>query len=52
MVRDLRDLGTWTGEPLEIAIDLSAAEANDACVILLQEGKTGRILSAVTMELP
>ena len=52
VVRDLRDLGTWTGEPLEIAIDLSAAEANDACVILLQEGKTGRILSAVTMELP
>ena len=50
VVRDLRELGTWNGEALELALDLSDVGENDACVVLLQEGKTGRILSAVAME--
>ena len=52
VVRDLRVLGTWTGEAMVLDLDLAAAGAHDACVVLLQQGTNGPILSAVAMELP
>jgi len=52
VVRELRPLGTWKGEALEVALDLSGADDNDGCAILLQTGTTGPILSALAMTLP
>jgi len=57
VVREFRPLGKWSGEALDITLDLSAADGHDACAVLLQAdtpraGATGPILSAVTMALP
>ena len=53
VVRELEELGTWTGEELVIPLDLAAAEAagRAGCAVFVQQGRAGRILGAAKMEL-
>ena len=53
VVREFRKIGTWTGERLEIPLDLqaSAAAGRDGCAVLLQSGGTGPIIGAAMMEI-
>ena len=51
VVRDFRKIGSWTGAPLEIPLDLAAAAANDSCAVLLQSGENGPMLGAARMDL-
>ncbi len=53
VVRELRKIGSWNGERLEIKLDLDIAQeqGRDGCAILVQEHGSGRILGAVKMDL-
>ena len=53
VVRALKPIATWTGEPLELPLDLAAAaaEGRDGCAIIVQQGETGHVLGALQMEL-
>jgi hypothetical protein len=53
VVREIRRLGTWTGEPLELTVGLAglSAEERDGCVVLLQPNEVGPILGAVKVPL-
>ena len=53
VVREFVDVGTWVGEPMEIAIDLQAAldRGRAGCAVLLQQGETGAIIGAAAMPL-
>ena len=53
VVRTFERLGTWTGERLEIPLDLSraAARGRDGCAVIVQEGRSGPILGASAMPL-
>ena len=54
VVRRLTAIGTWTGQPMEVPLDLdrAAAEGRDGCAILVQQGRTGPILGAIKMAVP
>lgn len=54
VVREMSSLGTWDGSEVTIPIDLEAASASgrDSCAILVQQGRTGKILGAAMMDLP
>ncbi len=51
VVRELKELGTWTGKELVIPISTAAAESagRGGCVIIVQDGKAGPILGAAQM---
>jgi len=53
VVRELEELAVWTGERLEIPVDLArvAALGRDGCAILVQQGRTGPIIGAAAMPL-
>jgi hypothetical protein len=53
VVRELVDLGTWTGEAMEIPLDLSDAAAlgRAGCAVLVQQGRTGPILGAAVIHI-
>ncbi len=53
VVRELVDLGTWTGEAMEIPLDLSdaAAMGRAGCAVLVQQGRTGPILGAAVIHI-
>ena len=53
VVRELEELAVWTGERLEIPVDLARAAAlgRDGCAILVQQGRTGPIIGAAAMPL-
>jgi hypothetical protein len=53
VVRELVDLGTWTGEAMEIPLDLSdaAAMGRAGCAVLVQQGRTGPILGATVIHI-
>ena len=53
VVRELVELGTWTGEALVLPLDLAAAEAagRAGCAVIVQEGRNGPVLGAVKMDL-
>jgi hypothetical protein len=53
VVRELVRLGTWTGERLEIPIDLAGAmeRGRSGCAVLVQQGQTGPILGAAEVPL-
>ena len=53
VVREMDAIGHWTGEPLEIALDLegAAAAGRDGCAVLVQTGGTGPVLGAAMMML-
>jgi hypothetical protein len=53
VVRELVDVGTWTGEELVIPLDLSnaAAQGRAGCAVLVQQGRTGPILGATVIHI-
>jgi hypothetical protein len=53
VVRELQEIAQWTGERLEIPIDLeqAAARGRAGCAILVQQGRTGPILGAAALSL-
>ena len=53
VVRELEELAVWTGERLEIPVDLArvAALGRAGCAILVQQGRTGPIIGAAAMPL-
>ena len=53
VVREMDAIGLWTGEPLEIALDLAGAAAagRDGCAVIVQAGGTGPVLGAAMMTL-
>lgn len=54
VVRDLRRIGTWRGEALEIPVSMSAArgEGRGGCAVIVQQGAAGPILGAANMHFP
>jgi hypothetical protein len=53
VVRELVELGHWTGERLEIPVDMEqmAERGRSGCAILVQQGRTGPILGAAAWSL-
>jgi len=53
VVRQFERLGTWTGQMLEIPLDLGAAAARgrDGCAVIVQDGRYGPVLGAAAMPL-
>lgn len=53
VVREMEQIGTWTGEELRLPVDLAAAAARgrDGCAIIVQAGASGRVLGAIAMNL-
>ncbi len=53
VVRSFERLGTWTGERLEIPLDLNPprARGRDGFAVIVQQGRYGPILAAATMNL-
>ena len=54
VVREIRAIGTWTGQPLDIALPLSTlfaanGDGNDGCVIIVQQDGFGQVLGARRM---
>jgi hypothetical protein len=54
VVRIFERLGTWTGEAMEIPVDLKAAgvSGHDRCAIIVQEGRNGPVLAAAAIDIP
>lgn len=53
VVRELRPLGTWTGEAKTFPLDLAAARADGrgGCAVMVQQGRGGPILGAAVIDL-
>ena len=53
VVRELRPLGTWTGEARVFPLDMAAAraEGRGGCAILVQQGRGGPIIGAAILDL-
>ena len=53
VVRELKPIGQWTGDRLELTVDLAgaAAEGRAGCAVIVQQGATGAVLGAVKMDL-
>ena len=55
VVRDLREIGAWTGHPLELRLPASLLTSGeggrDGCVVIVQEDGFGRVLGARRMAL-
>ena len=55
VVRDLREIGAWTGLPLELRLPASLLTSGeggrDGCVVIVQEDGFGRVLGARRMAL-
>lgn len=54
VVRDLRAVGTWTGEPREFTVDLAdeVMRGFENCALILQSGRAGPVITALSMPLP
>jgi hypothetical protein len=56
VVRELRQIGIWSGQPLDIrlpahVLTTSDGKGNDGCVIIVQEKEFGRVLGVARMPL-
>ncbi|MPZ09607.1 MAG: DUF1223 domain-containing protein [Kiloniellaceae bacterium] len=53
VVREMRALGTWTGEAKVFPLDLQAAraEGRGGCAIIVQQGRGGPVLGAAVFDL-
>ncbi len=53
VVRSFERVGTWTGDRIEIPLDLSDAQARgrDGCAVIVQQGRYGPVLGAAAMNL-
>jgi hypothetical protein len=53
VVRSFERLGTWMGEALDIPLNMgnAAARGRSGCAVIVQEGRSGRIIGAAVMML-
>jgi len=51
-VRSLERIGTWTGEALDLPVAADSASGDGGIAVLLQQGGSGRILTAARIDLP
>ena len=53
VVRIFERLGTWTGEAMEIPVDLAEAgvSGHDRCAIIVQAGRNGPVLAAAAIDI-
>jgi len=51
VVRELRQLGQWTGAATELPLDIAPGAAGDGCAVIVQAGQTGPVLGAAAMAL-
>jgi hypothetical protein len=56
VVRELRQVGSWSGQPLDIrlpanSLNTADGKGNDGCVIIVQENDFGRVLGVARMPL-
>ena len=54
VVRVLKRIGSWSGDPVKIDLSLKdlGAEGRDGCALIVQQGGNGPILGAVSFPLP
>lgn len=52
VVRSFAAIGTWRGEPLDLAVPGAAAVGNGGVGLLVQQGGSGRILGAAVLKVP
>ena len=53
VVRNMMQVGTWTGKPLKLTATLADLGGHpDGCAVIVQSVKTGRILGAAKVALP
>jgi len=53
VVRDMKQIGTWTGQAVSLNVSVAgmATAGRNACAVLVQSEKTGRILGAAQIRL-
>ncbi len=53
VVRELRELGTWTGEAMVFPLDMAAAraEGRGGCAVIVQQGRGGPVIGAAVLDL-
>ncbi len=53
VVRNLLNIGTWRGKPLEIAVKLADLDGvgNDGCAVIVQERGPGAVLGAARLDM-
>ena len=51
VVREVKKIGVWTGDPVTLTAELPAKVGHDACAVIVQSGVTGPVIGAtlVTM---
>ena len=53
VVRTFERIGTWSGEPVSVPVDITAmADRGEACAVLVQGAGTGPIYGAARVDLP
>jgi hypothetical protein len=50
IVREWRQIGTWTGSAVTLPLDAAAGADRNACAVIIQAGPTGPILGAAFMK--
>jgi hypothetical protein len=50
VVRGLSHVGTWAGRPLSLAVSMPDVGGRDACAVLVQGKRSGRILGAARLD--
>jgi hypothetical protein len=52
VVRDIKSIATWSGEPLELTVPMEADHGGtDFCAVLVQERGQGRIIGAARIDM-
>jgi hypothetical protein len=51
IVREWRQIGTWTGSAVTLPLDAASGKDRNACAVIVQAGTTGPILGAAFMKL-
>lgn len=51
IVREWRQIGTWTGAAMTLPLDAAAGDDRNACAVVVQSGSTGPILGAAYLKL-
>jgi hypothetical protein len=51
IVREWRQIGTWTGSAVTLPLGIAAGKDRDACAVIVQSGSNGPILGAAFMRL-
>ena len=51
IVREWRQIGTWTGSAVTLPLEAAAGEDRNACAVIVQSGSTGPVLGAALLKL-